>query len=245
VIRRRSHPDSSVTTTRAEAYTDAVFAIAATLLVLDLTTRSFGDLTTDVDLANALLGMWEPLLTFVVSFLILSLMWMTHVSQFERIARIDSVGLWINNIRLLFIVLVPFTSSLVTDYSELLLGRILLPINFFLAILTSWAQWAWASRNREEYLPGLTAAEARREGRGALSAVIISAAVVVASPWIGSAAFLLFVFDGVLTRALGGGTPAGPSKTRTSDSDSDSDGDGDGDSDSDGDRADPARGPGH
>jgi uncharacterized membrane protein len=204
VIRRRTHPDASLSTTRTEAYTDAVFAIAATLLVLDLTTRSFGDLKTDADLATALIGMWQPLLTFVVSFLILSLMWMTHVSQFERIARIDSIGIWINNIRLLFIVLVPFTSSLVTDYSELLLGRILLPINFFLAILTSWAQWAWAMRHREESLPGLSAADARREGRGALSAVLISAAVVVASPWIGSLAFFLFVLDGLLTRALGG-----------------------------------------
>ncbi|MDF2492181.1 MAG: putative integral rane protein, partial [Microbacterium sp.] len=50
MIRRRSHPDSSVSTTRTEAYTDAVFAIAATLLVLDLTTRSFGELTTDAEL---------------------------------------------------------------------------------------------------------------------------------------------------------------------------------------------------
>ena len=126
---------------------------------------------------------------------------------FHTAARIDPPGIWINNIRLLFIVRVPFTSSLVTDYSELLLGRILLPINFFLAILAGWAQWAWAMRNREECLPGLSASEARREGRGALSAVLISLAVVVASPWIGSAAFLLFVFDGLLTRALGGAPP--------------------------------------
>jgi uncharacterized membrane protein len=208
VIRRRSHPDSSVSTTRTEAYTDAVFAIAATLLVLDLTTRSFGELTTDAELADALLGMWQPLLTFVVSFIILSLMWMTHVTQFERIARIDGTGNWINNIRLLFIVLVPFTSSLVTDYSDLLLGRILLPINFFCAILASWMQWAWAMRHRAECLPGMTQVEGRRESRAALSAVLISAAVVVASPWIGSLAFLLFAFDGVLTRALGGAAPA-------------------------------------
>ncbi|WP_159501876.1 TMEM175 family protein [Microbacterium sp. 18062] len=204
MIRRRSHPDSTVSTTRTEAYTDAVFAIAATLLVLDLTTRSFTGIATDADLAAALLQMTQPLMTFVISFLILSLMWMTHVSQFENIARIDGLGLWINNLRLLFIVLVPFTSSLTTDYSDLLLGRILLPINFFLAIACSWAQWAWSVRHREEVLPGLSEAEARRQGRAALSAAIIAAAVVVASPWVGSFAFFLFALDGPLTRLLGG-----------------------------------------
>jgi uncharacterized membrane protein len=204
VIRRRTHPDATVSTTRTEAYTDAVFAIAATLLVLDLTTRSFEGVTTDAELWTALLQMWQPLITFVISFLILSLMWMTHVAQFEHIARIDAVGIWINNLRLLFIVLVPFTSSLVTDYSELLLGRTLLPINFFFAILLGWVQWAWAMRNRRRMLPDVSAVAARAQGRGALSATIIAAGVVVLSPWVGSFAFFLFALDGVLTRLLGG-----------------------------------------
>lgn len=207
MIRRRSHPDATISTTRTEAYSDAVFAIAATLLVLDLTGRTFSDVRTDADLVAALAGMAQPLITFVVSFIILSLMWMTHVSQFEYIARIDAAGIWINNFRLLFIVLVPFTSTLVTDYSDLLLGRVLLPVNFFLAILCSWAQWAWAMRHREETLPGLTADAARAQGRGALSALIIAGGVVVASPWVGSFAFFLFAFDGVLTRLLRG-TPS-------------------------------------
>ncbi|MBZ4486936.1 DUF1211 domain-containing protein [Microbacterium sp. cx-55] len=216
MIRRRSHPDSSVTTTRVAAYTDAVFAIAATLLVLDLTTRSFGDLKSNADLADALLDMWQPVLTFIVSFVILSLMWTTHVAQFEWIARIDGPGMWINNIRLLFIVLVPFTSSLSTDYSHFLLGRILLPINFFFAILMSWMQWGWAVRRREILTPGLSAAEARRGSGATLSALIISAAVVVASPWVGPWAFWLFLADGLLTRALGG-TPGVPGHERTAD----------------------------
>lgn len=205
MIRRRAHPDSTLSTRRLEAYTDGVFAIAATLLVLDLTGRTFGDVTTDAALWTALAGMWEPVLTFLVSFLLLSLMWATHVGQFEYIARIDAVGIWINNLRLLFIVLVPFSSTLLTDYSQLLAGRLLLPLNFFLVIACSWLQWQWAVRRRETMMPGLSADDARRWGRGALSAVLIAAAVVVAAPWVGSFAFLLFALDGVLTRALGGG----------------------------------------
>jgi uncharacterized membrane protein len=205
MIGRRAHPGSTLSTRRLEAYTDGVFAIAATLLVLDLTSRTFGEVTTDAALWDAIGALGEPVLTFVVSFLLLSLMWVTHVSQFEHIARIDGLGAWINNIRLLFIVLVPFTSSLLTDYSEFLAGRVLLPLNFFLLILCSWVQWAWATRQRETMMPGLDADAARRWSRGALSALIIAAAVVVLAVWFGSYAFFLFVLDGPLTRLLGGG----------------------------------------
>ncbi|MFT4210525.1 MAG: TMEM175 family protein [Microbacterium sp.] len=204
MIRRRSHPDSSVSTRRLEAYTDGVFAIAATLLVLDLTGRTITGVDTDGELWAALLTMWQPLLTFVVSFVILSMMWMTHVDQFEHISRIDSLGLWINNIRLLFVVLVPFSSSVLTDYSDLVLGRVLLPVNFFLVISCSWLQWAWATRTRERSVPDLSADAARDEGRGALSAVLISAGVVALSTLVGSWAFFLFVLDGWLTGVLRG-----------------------------------------
>ncbi len=207
MIRRRSHPASSLSTRRLEAYTDGVFAIAATLLVLDLTTRSLGQVRSDADLWAALGDLGTPVITFAVSFVLLSLMWATHVSQFEHIARIDTVGIWINNVRLLFIVLVPFTSSLLTDYSDYYAGRMLLPANFFVVIVISWVQWQWARRRRETTMPGLTAAEARSWSRGALSAVLLSAAVVALSPWAGSLAFFLFVLDGPLTRLLGGSTP--------------------------------------
>jgi hypothetical protein len=53
-------------------------------------------------------------------------------------------------------------------------------------------------------LPDLSDDDARAYGRSALSAVIISALVVVLAPFIGSPAFLLFFFDGILTKALRG-----------------------------------------
>src|SRR3546814_19149991 len=98
-------------TRRCEAYTDSFFSCASTLRVLGLTGRTFGDITTDAALWGAIGGLAEPVLTFVVSFLLLSLMLVTHVSQFEYIARIDGVGAWINNFRLLFIVLVDRKST--------------------------------------------------------------------------------------------------------------------------------------
>lgn len=202
MIRRTSHPEVTVSARRTEAFTDGVFAIAATLLVLGLTSQSLGSIDSEADLAAALGNLLHPVFTFVISFLILCVMWMTHVRQFEWIARIDNAGMWINNLRLLLVVLVPFTSSLGTDYSDYLIGRVLLPVNFFLAILVGWLQWAWALRSGA--IPGLSPADARRLGRAALSAVIISALAVATSPLVGSAGFLLFFLDGPLTRVLRG-----------------------------------------
>ena len=208
MIRQRQHSASTQRTTRVEAFTDGVFAIAATLLVLDLTQHSLGEVTSESGMWTALGGMWELFVNFALSFVLLCLMWMVHVQQFEHVARVDATMVWLNNARLLFIVLVPFATNLTTEYSEFLAARLAMPLTFFLAILFGWLQWQWAVRNREVMLPGLSRADAAAYGRGALSAVLIGAAVVVAAPCIGSWAFLLFLLDGVLTRLLRGKDPA-------------------------------------
>ena len=201
---RPRHPSGSLSTTRTEAFTDGVFAIAATLLVLDLTTHTFGEVNSDAEFWSSLTGMWELFLNFGLSFALLCLLWMTHVRQFEHIVRVDGTMIWLNNARLLFIVLVPFSTAMVTEFSEFLAGRLLLPLNFFLAILFSWLQWGWAVRHREQMMPDLPEAEARSYARGALSALLLAVVVVALAPWFGSIAFAVFLLDGVLTRALRG-----------------------------------------
>ncbi|MFG6403984.1 MULTISPECIES: TMEM175 family protein [unclassified Microbacterium] len=199
---RRAHPDATQSTSRLEAFTDGVFAIAATLLVLNLTAHTLGPVTSDGDLLRALGGMWELFLNFALSFVLLCLLWMTHMQQFEHVARVDAVIVWLNNARLLFIVLVPFATGLMTEYQEFLVGRLAMPVTFFFAVLCSWLQWIWAARHRETMLPDLSAEQVDALGRAGLSATLISIAVVALSTVIGSAAFALFFFDFLLTRVL-------------------------------------------
>ena len=208
MIRRRRHPAATQGTLRLEAFTDGVFAIAATLLVLDLTAHRLGDIDSDAELWAALAGMGELFLNFALSFLLLCLLWMVHVRQFEYIARVDTTLMWLNNLRLLFIVLVPFATGLTTEYEAFLAGRLAMPVAFFFAILFSALEWGWARRHRELLMPDVGARDAAAQGSGSLSAVLISGGTVVLAPWIGSAAFLLFLFDGALTRLLEGRLPA-------------------------------------
>lgn len=204
MIRQRRHIAATQGTARLEAFTDGVFAIAATLLVLDLTSNALGPISSDAQMWSALGGMWQLFLNFVLSFLLLCLLWMTHVQQFEHVARVDATIVWLNSVRLLFIVLVPFATSLTTEYSEWYAGRMLMPLAFFGAILCSWLQWMWAERHRATMIPDISDADAKAYGRAALSALVIAACVVALSPFVGSAAFALFILDPVGTRLFRG-----------------------------------------
>ena len=159
---RPRHPSATLSTTRTEAFTDGVFAIAATLLVLDLTTHASARCPRTPSCGRRSRASGMLFLNFALSFVLLCLLWMTHVRQFEHIVRVDSTMIWLNNARLLFIVLVPFSTGMVTEYSEFYAGRLLLPLNFFFAILFSWLQWRWAVRHREQMMPDLSEADAVR-----------------------------------------------------------------------------------
>lgn len=208
MIRRRSSLESAApdqgrasSSTRTEAYTDAVFAIAATILVLDLTGGAIGDVSSDAELWGKLAGMWPNLMAFLISFALLSMLWIIHVRQFRDIARVDSTLLWLNSARLLFIVLIPFTTSLTADFSDYVAGRILFSINFFFAALFGALSWWWAAARGGHLLrDGVT--DAAAQGLGAFVATAIAGAVVVVSPWVGSIGFLLFLLNEPLTRVL-------------------------------------------
>ncbi|MBX0298517.1 DUF1211 domain-containing protein [Cryobacterium sp. 1639] len=191
-----------LSTRRLESYTDGVFAIAATLLVLNLSVDGFRAVRTDADFLNQLVSVAPSLLNVVISFLLLSVLWLVHVRQFEFIPRVDTTIIWLNNFRLLGVVLVPFSTSLNDEYSDFLLGRTLLPLNFVLIVAFSTWQWFHASSPRRHLVHGASA-EAVHNGRvNSISALALAVGVVPLATLIGSAAFALFALDPVIARVL-------------------------------------------
>ncbi len=103
-------------TGRIEAFSDGVFAIAITLLVLDL--RLPGD-TTDFSeqaLRDALGNLWPTYLAFGISFAFIGIMWINHHRLFTQIARADNSLLIYNLLLLGGVTLVPFPTALVADH---------------------------------------------------------------------------------------------------------------------------------
>lgn len=191
-------------TRRLEALTDGVFAIAMTLLVLDLNVPQIVGKATNAELWQALKGMETNLVNFVVSFLLLGSMWAVHVRQFEHITLADRRFTMINTLRLLVVVFIPFTTSLAGTYPELLLPRIIFPLNFLILTIISWWQWSYATSADRKFQSDLTDAEVKRGKQRNLIFVLTSALVVVLSVFIGTWAFLLFAIAPIAMNLFGG-----------------------------------------
>jgi uncharacterized membrane protein len=102
----------SPTSDRLELFSDGVIAIAITLLVLDIDVPHVGD----GDLIDALLDQWPSYAAFVISFVVIGIIWVSHHSMFQRIARVDRGLLFVNLALLLGIVFLPFPTGLLAEY---------------------------------------------------------------------------------------------------------------------------------
>jgi len=102
-------------TNRTEAFSDAVIAIAITLLVLEIRVPAVGP---HESLAHALLHLWPKYATYAVSFLTIGVMWINHHALFERIARVDRRLLFVNIAVLMAIAFVPFPTAVLGDYLQ-------------------------------------------------------------------------------------------------------------------------------
>jgi uncharacterized membrane protein len=99
-------------TSRLEAFSDGVFAVAITLLVLQFAVPH----VTAGRLLDALLGQWPQLVTYVASFLTVGIVWVNHHTIFKGLRAVDRTIQFINLILLLFIVLVPYPTQLLGYY---------------------------------------------------------------------------------------------------------------------------------
>lgn len=98
-------------TSRLEAFSDGVFAIAATLLVLELRVPSDSS-----DLVGALLRLWPAYAAYLVSFLTIGIIWVNHHTLLEHCKRVDRRFLYLNLMLLIAVGIVPFPTALVDQY---------------------------------------------------------------------------------------------------------------------------------
>src|SRR5438874_10695339 len=100
-------------TVRLETFSDGVFAIAATLLVLEFSVSS------GRNLGDQLVHLWPAYLAYATTFVTIGIIWMNHHHTVSLIDRTDRTMLFINNLLLLTIAFLPFPTKLVADYLRL------------------------------------------------------------------------------------------------------------------------------
>jgi len=108
-------PDHEKILGRLLSLSDGVFAFAITLLILNIV-LPYG--TSRADVPKALLELWPKYLAFLISFVVIGLYWIVHVRQFRVIRKYDTGLLWLNLLFLMFIVLIPFSTSVLSDFEE-------------------------------------------------------------------------------------------------------------------------------
>ncbi len=131
---------------RIEALSDAIFAFAMTLLVLDVKIpKVSGALVTQEFLVQTLLDLWPKFLSFVMSFVILSLFWIAHHGYSHFLKRTDRTFLWINLLFLMVVVIVPFSTDFLGDYPRQRIASLVYGCNIMALGLTLYWQWEYAT----------------------------------------------------------------------------------------------------
>jgi uncharacterized membrane protein len=105
-----------LSTTRIAAFSDSVFAFAATLLVLNIKIPEVLPSQLTAELPRQVLQLWPQLLSYMMSFVIVGIYWVAHHVMFHHIKRSDRVLLWLNIAFLMCIAFIPFPTGLISRY---------------------------------------------------------------------------------------------------------------------------------
>ena len=102
---------------RVETFSDGVFAIIVTLLVLEIKLPDLHQ-ASNLQIADAILAMLPKIIIWMNSFLIVCVIWLNHQRLMETFDGIDAGVFWLNNLLLMFSSLIPFPTALVGQYSN-------------------------------------------------------------------------------------------------------------------------------
>ncbi len=133
---------------RIEALLDGLFAIAMTILVLNITVPTTVKISESGDLFNALRTMIPTFLNYIISFAILAALWVNDNHQFHYIKQTERTYLWLCLWNLMFIILIPFSTSLLGDYHGLIAAELFFHLNLLCVGIFSIIRWNYIFRNR-------------------------------------------------------------------------------------------------
>jgi uncharacterized membrane protein len=113
-----SRPKAGRELDRIVFFSDAVFAIAITILVLDIRLPDIPEGRVATELPTQILGLAPKYLSYVISFLVLAVYWQAHHRVFKPIRGYDGTLVWLNFLFLMAVAFLPFPTSLLGEYGR-------------------------------------------------------------------------------------------------------------------------------
>jgi uncharacterized membrane protein len=179
-------------TDRLVTLTDGVFAIAMTILVLELGVPAAERTLSDGELGEMLLEMWPEFLIYGLSFLVLGMFWMMHHAIFDSVLHYDFALQWLNIAFLLFAALIPFSTALFGEHGANQVTSLVYGLNMLAITLSGWGMWTYAVSGRRLVRPDLEPALIRGPslmGRAYAVALLVPIGLSFGSPLV---SFILY-----------------------------------------------------
>lgn len=131
---------------RLEGLSDGVFAVAMTLLVLDLHTPAAAAIQSESDLWHALVALAPRLLVYLMSFLTLGIFWVGQQTQLNHLVRSNRTHAWLHLVFLFGVTLTPFSTSLIAEFISYRIALILYWANILALGVVLYASWRYAAK---------------------------------------------------------------------------------------------------
>lgn len=186
-------------------FSDAVFAIAITILVLDIKVPDIPPDLVSRELPGRIVELGPKFLSYVISFLVLTIYWQAHHRVFRPIRIYDKTLLWLNFLFLMAISFLPFPTSLLGEYSEEQISVVIYAANAALASLLLVSISWYATKGHRLVDPDLDSEKERiRRVQGLVvpAVFLISIGVSFFSPMAAMYSWLLLIVTDPLLRRV-------------------------------------------
>jgi uncharacterized membrane protein len=176
-----------MTKNRLEAFSDGVFAIVITLLILDVRFPADKPLTVET-----LWSVAPHLWAFVLSFVIVGVYWVSHHNMLHFIRQVDRQLLWLNLTLLLIIVFIPFPAALLGQHADSELAVALYGANLMLVNAAGTAMWLYATSRPHLATDGMVPALSRFVAKLHAAPILVYGAAIALAHWYVPLGLILF-----------------------------------------------------
>lgn len=129
---------------RIIAISDGVFAVALTLLVLEIRVPILEIIHSEKELIAQFIALKSKFLVYLLAFMTTGIFWLGHSSQYKHIEKSDRNLNWINLIFLLFVTMLPFTTAFLGDYTKFKFPIFIYWLNIFMLGILLYINWNYA-----------------------------------------------------------------------------------------------------
>jgi uncharacterized membrane protein len=189
---------SALRTDRIEALTDGVFAVAFTLLILNIQVPQIPAALIAGELPQRLLELWPKLLSYMLSFLIIGVYWVGHHNQFHFIRHADRTLLWINVLFLMCIAFIPFSAALLGEYGQQRIALVVYGATLVVVGLVLYLHWWYGTSGNRLVDEAVTPEVNRTVTRRILTPLVIYLVAIGLSFFSVDASLILYIFVPVL-----------------------------------------------